>query len=212
MIAIVLARKDFREVDQIVSVYSEEKGKNSLVVRGVKKIVSKNSAHLEPFSLVNIDIEKGKEFDYLTRVYIEDYFKNIRQNLDKSLVASFVISLVDKLFSEGVGDARFFSFLYNFLFYLDNLEKIEKKEILLLLDFFVVNLLYFLGFKLSSDEKVINSSYLQDIIRLENSTCDDLFSVDFELYLAKKTHNFLHSVLQFYTEKKIADWEKTCII
>ncbi|MFA7245462.1 MAG: DNA repair protein RecO [Candidatus Magasanikbacteria bacterium] len=212
MLSIVLSRKDFREFDQIISVYNEEKGKISLVVRGVKKIVSKNSAHLEPFSLVNIDIEKGKEFDYLTRVYIEDYFKGIRQNLDKSLVASFVIYLVDKLFSEGAGDERFFYFLHNFFVYLDNLEKIEKKEIILLIDFFVVNLLYFLGFKLSNDEKVFNSRYLDDIIRLENSSYENLFNIDFELYLAKKTHNFLHNLLQFHTEKRIADWAQTCII
>ena len=72
MLSIVLSRKDFREHDQIVSLYVKEKGKLSLIVRGVKKIVSKNSAHLEPFSFVNITIEKGKEADYLTRVQSVD--------------------------------------------------------------------------------------------------------------------------------------------
>ena len=77
MKAIVLSRRDFRESDQIISLYTKEKGKLELLARGVKKITSKNSAHLEPFSLVDIDIAYGKEFNHLTKVQPIEYFKNI---------------------------------------------------------------------------------------------------------------------------------------
>ena len=43
MLAIVLSRRDFREFDQMISVYTKEKGKLNLLARGVKKITSKNA-------------------------------------------------------------------------------------------------------------------------------------------------------------------------
>ncbi|MFZ2978199.1 MAG: DNA repair protein RecO, partial [Candidatus Magasanikiibacteriota bacterium] len=68
MKAIVLSRRDFREADQIISLYTLEKGKMEILARGIKKITSKNSAHLEPFSLVEAEIIFGKELNYLGAV------------------------------------------------------------------------------------------------------------------------------------------------
>ena len=80
MKAIVLSRRDFREYDQIVSVYTKDLGKQDLLARGIKKITSKNSAYLELFSFVDIEIIKGKELDYIGSVQPVNYFKNIRQD------------------------------------------------------------------------------------------------------------------------------------
>ncbi len=249
MLAIVLSRKDFRDYDQIISVYTQEKGKMSLLVRGVKKIVSKNSAYLEPFSIVNITVEKGKEVDYLTRVQSENYLCGIRENLQKSLVATYIVSLVDKLFSEGEVDNKFFSFLQNFLVYLDSLKDLNDKMAVFILDVFAVNLLSFFGFKLSSDEKIINSEFLTYIQVFESahsprrarqggqglisssllqndpfdtsSSCrevvykgdlSEIFSLNFEVDLAKKIHKVVYNFLVHYTERKIVDWAKTCVV
>ena len=48
MQAIVLSRRDFREFDQMISLYTREQGKLELLARGLKKVTSKNAAHLEP--------------------------------------------------------------------------------------------------------------------------------------------------------------------
>ncbi|PIR78277.1 MAG: DNA repair protein RecO [Candidatus Magasanikbacteria bacterium CG10_big_fil_rev_8_21_14_0_10_36_16] len=212
MIAIILSRKDFRDYDQIVSVYTQEKGKMNLLVRGVKKIVSKNSAYLEPFSIVNITVEKGKEVAYLTRVQSENYLRNIREDLAKSLVAFYLVSLVDKLFSEAEVDNRFFVFLRVFLEYLDSLELLDDQKTIFIIDVFVVNLLSFLGFKLSSDEKIINSEFLPYIQVFEKGDLQEVFSLNFDVYLAKKIHKLVYDSLLSYTERKVADWAKTCII
>jgi len=212
MIAIILSRKDFRDYDQIVSVYTQEKGKMNLLVRGVKKIVSKNSAYLEPFSIVNITVEKGKEVAYLTRVQSENYLRNIREDLVKSLVAFYLVSLVDKLFSEAEVDNRFFVFLRVFLEYLDSSEVLDDQMAIFIIDVFVVNLLSFLGFKLSSDEKIINSEFLPYIQIFEKGDLSEIFSLNFDLNLAKKIHKLVYDSLLSYTERKVADWAKTCII
>ena len=65
MQVIVLSRRNFREADQIISLYSFDKGKFEVLAKGIKKIISKNSAHLEPFCFSEVEIISGKEFDYL---------------------------------------------------------------------------------------------------------------------------------------------------
>ena len=212
MLSIVLSRKDFREHDQIVSLYSKDEGKLGLMVRGVKKIVSKNSAHLEPFSIVDITVEKGKDFSYLIRVQSVDYLRNIRENLNKSLVASYVVSIVDNFFAEEERDVSFFIFLESFLFTLNNLAEIDNQKSLLLLDSFMVNVLYFLGFNLSSEEKIVKSSVFDLVQILEKGDYQELFNIDFGLYSAKKVHKMVHAWVENFLEKKVVDWASTCII
>ncbi|OGH86352.1 MAG: DNA repair protein RecO [Candidatus Magasanikbacteria bacterium RIFOXYC12_FULL_33_11] len=212
MLSIVLSRKDFREHDQIVSLYSKDDGKLGLMVRGVKKIVSKNSAHLEPFSIVDITVEKGKDFSYLIRVQSVDYLRNIRENLHKSLVASYIVSIVDNFFAEEERDLKFFVFLESFLFALNDLVEMDDKKSLLMLDSFMVNVLYFLGFNLSSEEKIAGSSVFEMLQILEKGDYEELFNIDFDLYSAKNVHMSIHTWCEHFLERKVVDWAKTCIV
>lgn len=52
--AFVLDTEDFKEHDGMVHLYTEELGKISVRARGLKKILSKSSAHLEPLNFVRV--------------------------------------------------------------------------------------------------------------------------------------------------------------
>jgi len=147
MLAIVLSRRDFRESDQMISVYTKEKGKLDLLARGVKKIISKNSAHLEPFSLVEIEVIPGKEIDHLTKVVPVNYFSNIRVDLQKSLATGFVVSTTDKLLQTHEPDKRIFDLLSGWLKDVNltsyNLELITS------IDGYIVKLLNCLGYDIT---------------------------------------------------------------
>ncbi len=111
MQGIVLSRRDFREFDQIISVYTPEQGKIEMVARGVKKIQSKNSAGLEPGQLVEFGLAKGKEMSLLTSVTVEEDFTNIRLDYRRAFVASFLLDTVDRLVEKNSVDERIFLFL-----------------------------------------------------------------------------------------------------
>ena len=119
MQAIVLARRDFRENDQLIVLYTLEKGKISTLARGVKKITGKNSAFLEPFFFVEAEIIPGKEINHLTTAVGLNVFKNIRASLDKSLAAGRIVTLLDKCLGESEPDKKIFLLLKNWLEYLD---------------------------------------------------------------------------------------------
>lgn len=58
--AFVLDKEDFREHDGMVRLYTEELGKVSARARGLKKILSKSSAHLEPLNFVRVRLMQMK--------------------------------------------------------------------------------------------------------------------------------------------------------
>ncbi len=143
MLAFSLARSDVREFDQTITFFSETEGKKTCLARGVKKIISKNSAFLEPFSLLEIETVSGKEIDYLTKVYPVfisfAVWKNIRalELIQKS--AATVLLLV----SDGERDDKLFYFLQQYVLFLDKTEDVhENIWFVFLLKFLVV-----LGFK-----------------------------------------------------------------
>ncbi len=151
MEAIVLARKDFREFDQVISFYTKESGKVELLARGVKKIISKNSAHLEPFSYVQIEVAKGKEISHLTKVIPINFFAKIRQKLDKSLAAGFLASFINKITEVGETDKRLFELYLSWLAFLEKNDNFN----FVLFDAFVVKLFSLLGFYPILDKCVV---------------------------------------------------------
>ncbi len=163
MLAIVLSRRDFRENDQIISLYTKEHGKLELLARGVKKIISKQSAHLEPFSVVFITVEQGKEIDHLTKTQPVEYFSSIRSDISKSLAAGYVVSVTDKLIQTKELDKRIFEALLGWLKYVEirNL----KFEIITLIDGYIATLFSCLGFAPILDECVICGKTFQEITK-----------------------------------------------
>jgi DNA repair protein RecO (recombination protein O) len=143
MQAIILNRRDYRETDQIISLYTRDQGKLDLLARGAKKVVSKNSAHLELFSLVEIQVQKGKEIDHLTKVQSVHFFSSIRKKFEKSLAAGYVVSLTDRLTQVGETESRIFEILESWLKFVENVSVFNSA----LVDGYIVRLLNCLGYR-----------------------------------------------------------------
>jgi len=202
MQSIVLSRRDIKESDQIISFYTLEKGKLEILARGVKKITSKNSAHLEPFSFVDVQIIKGKEINYLGAVQPINYFVNIRKNLQKSLSAGFLVSALNKLVHEGEGDARIFDLTMSWLEFVNSCEDLDINY-RLLLDCYIVKLLYYMGLDIVESSKIPTGSkeYLET---LSNGKWEVISKLEYK----KQIHNFIYKFLLYSTDRNIKDWGK----
>jgi recombinational DNA repair protein (RecF pathway) len=204
MLSIVLARRDFREYDQIISLYTKEKGKIELIARGVKKIKSKNTAHLEPFSVVDVGIASGKEIDYLTKVQGVEFYKNIRNNFQKSLISGYVVGLINKLVQVGESDERIFNSLINWLDFLNN----KNNSRLIFIDSYVVLFLYYLGFDISCFEDIQDRELKKYLEILKSGDWEVINNLNLEEKDYKKIHNIIYKFLIFQVEKNIDDWSK----
>lgn len=115
MLAITLARRDFREVDQTIILYTLDQGKLEVVARGVKKIVAKNGPALEPFCVIEVELAAGKEMTYLAKATIVESFTHIREDLNRLYAAAAVLHLVADSTKAGEKDVRVFELLVTVL-------------------------------------------------------------------------------------------------
>ncbi|PLX27504.1 DNA repair protein RecO [Candidatus Parcubacteria bacterium] len=140
--AIILDRETFREFDVKVLVFSEEKGRLSLVARGAKKPKSKLAGHIEPLNMLKMMVVKGKNYQYLTSAVSLDSFVNIKEDLDKLGESGRAVRLFKKIIREHEIDKNLYNLLKEFLEFVNKIDDVE-------LEFykFALKLATFLGYE-----------------------------------------------------------------
>lgn len=117
---IVLRRRDYREVDRVVTVLTEEYGKIDAVARGVRKIVSKLAGHLEPFSYASFMLARGRVFDVLATSVKRSSYRIPQTDLTAFALTSFVFEAVDRLTRPNQPDRQLFYLLLDYLEAIEN--------------------------------------------------------------------------------------------
>src|ERR1700690_946462 len=90
---IVLGRRNFGEADRILSIYSKDRGRISLIAKGIRRPKSKKRGHLEIFSLVRFQAIASRGIDLMTEADITDDFKAIRLSLPKVSLAYYFMEV-----------------------------------------------------------------------------------------------------------------------
>lgn len=126
MLSFVLSRRDFKESDQMITLFTAERGKIEVIAKGIKKVIAKNSAFLEPFFLIEAEIVEGKELWHLTKTVPIEIFKNIRENLDKSLLAGYVCKILDIVLPLHLKEKKIFDLFFGFLHYLESAKEVNR--------------------------------------------------------------------------------------
>ena len=62
----MLKRRDQGEADRLLTVFAE-RGKVTLLAKGVRRQASRKAGHLEPFTHVELLVAKGKSLDLVTQ-------------------------------------------------------------------------------------------------------------------------------------------------
>ena len=113
--AIILNRRDYREADRLVSVYTPDYGRLELLARGARKLGSKLAPHLEPISLSRLLVVKGKGFDYVGAALMTEPFLKIKQDLNKLYFSGQALNLFSRLVKTGEADPELFAWLEKWL-------------------------------------------------------------------------------------------------
>ena len=142
--AIILNSLDYGESDRILSLYTGEFGKLKGIAKGARRSKKRFPNALEPFSLLHVIFSK-RERDTLVLIEncdVINHHSGIRENLDKTLVSSYLLELTDKFTQEGKKDMALFQLLKNFLHMIDT--GIHSEE---LIRFFEIRLLKLSGYE-----------------------------------------------------------------
>ena len=96
--AIVLRTHKLGEADRIITLLTAEHGQVRAVAKGVRKTTSKFGARVEPFSVIDAQLHRGRTLDTLTQVAsIAQYGDSIAANYDLYLAATVVVETAERL-------------------------------------------------------------------------------------------------------------------
>lgn len=135
---IVLRRLDYQEADRIVRFITADKGKVSVIAKGVRKAKSKLAGGIELFSISEVGFIKGKsDLGTLVSCRLEKHFDNIVKDIDKTMLGYQMLKKVDKV-TEDNDNEEFYAIIKTSLNALDDasipIELIEIWFVLRVLD------------------------------------------------------------------------------
>ncbi len=93
---IILNRRNVGNVDRRITLLSAD-GKHELRARGTQKLASKLAGSLEPLTLVELTIARGRNSDQVTGSSVRDAYRSIHANLPRIAGASVLASASDAL-------------------------------------------------------------------------------------------------------------------
>ncbi len=94
--AIVIRRRNLGEADRIVTLFSREYGKFSVVAKGARKPGSRFAGRLELFTQLHALLARGRTLDVVSQVDVIDPFAGLRGDLARMGAASTVVEITDR--------------------------------------------------------------------------------------------------------------------
>jgi DNA repair protein RecO (recombination protein O) len=148
----VLRTLSYSESDLIVTFYSHDFGKIKGIAKGAKRSKKRFANVFEPFSLTNIIFSRKNRdtLAFIESCNIIDHYHTIRQDLEKTLIASYFIDLTDHFSPEGKTNEKLFQLLQDFLMMLG-----QEKASYCAIRFFEMRLLKLTGFEPTLDHCIL---------------------------------------------------------
>ena len=97
---IILKRRNFGEADRILTIFTYQRGKISVVAKGVRRITSRRAGSVELLNRVSVYLHQGKGMPILTEAESLNTYQIIKSDLTLSTYAYHILELVDKLTAE----------------------------------------------------------------------------------------------------------------
>jgi DNA repair protein RecO (recombination protein O) len=144
----VLRCLNYGESDLIITFYSSDFGKLKGIAKGAKRSRKRFVNVFEPFSLTNIIFSRKSPnmLAFIESCEIIDHYNSIREDLEKTLIASYFVDLADHFSPEAKKNEKIFDLLHNFLAHLERERASEA-----LVRFFEIRLLRMTGFEPTLD-------------------------------------------------------------
>ncbi|PIP15163.1 DNA repair protein RecO [Candidatus Roizmanbacteria bacterium CG22_combo_CG10-13_8_21_14_all_35_9] len=126
--ALVLRKKNLLNRDVLVSLFSERNGKVIVIAKGVKKLTSRRSPHLQTGNLINVQLHKKNDRIYLEESNLISGFTELKKDQEKINILYQFFFVLEKLLPELQKEEAVYNLTKSFLVKLSKLE--DKKSIL----------------------------------------------------------------------------------
>ncbi len=126
--AIVLKKKDLLNKDVLISLFSQDLGRLTVFAKGIKKITSRRSPHLQTGNLINIIINHKNDRFYLQESLLISGFSEIKKDENKVKRLYSFLFVLDRLLPELQKEVKVYNLTKNFLI---DLSKSSNTELIM---------------------------------------------------------------------------------
>ena len=123
---IVLKKKEMKEADLLVTLFSKDYGKIMATAYGIRKSKKRNIVSLNPLNEIEITLFQKNNYYIIKDIEIIKNFKNILKNIEKLEISLYILDSVDKIYYMTEENGDFFDKLLEILNFIDALPYIKK--------------------------------------------------------------------------------------
>ena len=131
---IIIAKKDVEEADRYITIFMEDYGKVSTVIKGIRKSKKRDKTAVDILSLTDFQFYKKNDSLVISNFStVKDYI-GIKSDIDKINIAFYIFSILNQILVENGRNRKIYEVLEKTLDYL-NISSDERKNYLLILFF-----------------------------------------------------------------------------
>ncbi|WDF24489.1 DNA repair protein RecO [Fusobacterium nucleatum] len=174
---IIIAKKDIEEADRYITIFMEDYGKVSTVIKGIRKSKKRDKTAVDILSLTDFQFYKKNDSLIISNFStIKDYI-GIKSDIDKINIAFYIFSILNQILVENGRNRKIYEVLEKTLDYL-NISSDERKNYLLILFF-------------------LNTIIKEEGISIENSNNIEEFQVDLQNQRRVEIEANVKEILQY---------------
>lgn len=151
---IVISKKEVEEADRYITVFMEDFGKISTLVKGIRKSKKRDKTAVDVLSLTSFNFYKKGDKIILSDFFALKNYENIKFDLEKLNIALYFFSILNQVLVENGRNRKLYNLLEKSLEYLNKTD--DKRKNLLLTVYFL--------YEIIKDEGIISET--QDISAL----------------------------------------------
>ena len=174
---IIIAKKDIEEADRYITIFMEDYGKVSTVIKGIRKSKKRDKTAVDILSLTDFQFYKKNDSLIISNFStVKDYI-GIKSDIDKINIAFYIFSILNQILVENGRNRKIYEVLEKTLDYL-NISSDERKNYLLILFF-------------------LNTIIKEEGISIENSNNIEEFQVDLQNQRRVEIEANVREILQY---------------
>ena len=127
--ALVINEKQIGEADKLLTLLTPEHGKILVSGKGVSSLRSRHMASAQLFCYSNFVLRKSKKYFYITDSDTEECFFNIRFDVEKVALATYMCDVACDFALEDVADPELLRLMLNTLFALSSKKNLSMEQV-----------------------------------------------------------------------------------
>ena len=180
---IIIAKKDVEEADRYITIFMEDYGKVSTVIKGIRKSKKRDKTAVDLLSLTDFQFYKKNDSLVISNFStVKDYI-GIKSDIDKINIAFYIFSILNQILVENGRNRKIYEVLEKTLDYL-NISNDERKNYLLILFF-------------------LNTIIKEEGISIENSNDIEELQIEVQSQKRIEIEDNIKEILQYLFEDKL---------